>query len=606
MAEIQESESVYPFTPKFTQKSRNNTPQYPIPDSYIVETEVSERSLKCETKYISNSKMRYTITWKEGHAEWSVSSTKLSIAVVNTFLQKINQKLSTKLSGPRLFGFDIEPLYHTRLQIGSQPRLNNFGKDLQKAIDELTIKHKLTNLFGESIVNIHHIELDYKENQACIKFKDSNFTLKQDLMLLYINKINELMNIQINIEIFNIDKEINDQFSIDSSEYTSDILVNNSEIGNGAFRSLSAILKVQKPVWKTRKNPVIIPGDTLFIKLGGDGRNIGRKQNHVMVTFCLLNEGDDVLKPDHQFRKIMKYIGKENYEVLAKVGKLFASQLADLKENGIIDNDGIHWSVEFYFSGDWKFTYLIMGQNALNSEYFCDTLFIKLGGDGRNIGRKQNHVMVTFCLLNEGDDVLKPDHQFRKIMKYIGKENYEVLAKVGKLFASQLADLKENGIIDNDGIHWSVEFYFSGDWKFTYLIMGQNALNSEYFCLFCECNTKSRYNMDLSCQPTIGQLNTATAIPGLYRKEDVMPYMHMFCMHIPYFMRQLKKKGLSLRLFSTSSIEKKIITRYELRWEEVKKQKPVVYDILEFENQQIFYLINGTPTKITCKNINIS
>jgi|SRR4051794_40047599 len=59
------------------------------------------------------------------------------------------------------------------------------------------------------------------------------------------------------------------------------------------------------------------------------------------------------------------------------------------------------------------------------------------------------------------------------------------------------------------------------------------------------------------CRPTIGQINSATAIPGLYRKEDVTPYMHMLTMHVPYFMRQLKEKGLSLRLFSTSSIEKK-------------------------------------------------
>jgi hypothetical protein len=52
-------------------------------------------------------------------------------------------------------------------------------------------------------------------------------------------------------------------------------------------------------------------------------------------------------------------------------------------------------------------------------------------------------------------------------------------------------------------------------------------------------------------------MNSSTAIPGLYRKEDVTPYMHMLTMHVPYFMRQLKEKGLSLRLFSTSSIEKK-------------------------------------------------
>ncbi|PKB93656.1 hypothetical protein RhiirA5_440678, partial [Rhizophagus irregularis] len=99
----------YPSTPKLTQKSKNN------------ETEFSERSLICKTKYISVSKVCYTINWKIGHAEWSVSSTQSSTAVVNTFLQKINLKSSTKSSGPRLFGFDIEPLYHARLQIGFRP-----------------------------------------------------------------------------------------------------------------------------------------------------------------------------------------------------------------------------------------------------------------------------------------------------------------------------------------------------------------------------------------------------------------------------------------------------------------------------------------------------
>ena len=80
----------------------------------------------------------------------------------------------------------------------------------------------------------------------------------------------------------------------------------------------------------------------------------------------------------------------------------------------------------------------------------------------------------------------------------MGKEKYEALDKVAKIFALQLADLKENGIIDNDNIHWPIEFYFSADWKFTYIVMDLNAPNSEFFCLFCECDIKSRYNMDLS------------------------------------------------------------------------------------------------------------
>src|SRR6266498_3793347 len=117
------------------------------------------------------------------------------------------------------------------------------------------------------------------------------------------NEINKLINAQIHIRIFNLNQEINDQSNIDNfDEYTNDILVDNHEIGNGAFRSLSTLLKKLIPIWKMGENPIITPGDTLYIKLGGDGRNVGRKQNHVMITFCLLNEGNEVLKPDHQFR----------------------------------------------------------------------------------------------------------------------------------------------------------------------------------------------------------------------------------------------------------------------------------------------------------------
>ncbi|CAB4474424.1 unnamed protein product [Rhizophagus irregularis] len=188
-------------------------------------------SSKIEAHYQSNGKLYNSyyniISWKEGRAEWSVNSTKSSTAVANTFLQKIGQKHSTKLSGPRLFGLDIEPLY-------------NFLDD--------------------------------------------------------------------------------------------------HEVGNGAFRSLLTLLKALIPIWKAGENPVIIPGNTLYIKLGGDGRNVGRKQNHVMITFCLLNEGKEVLKPDHQYC-ICLYVGCEKYEDLAKVGQLFQNQLFDLKNNGIIDQD---------------------------------------------------------------------------------------------------------------------------------------------------------------------------------------------------------------------------------------------------------------------------
>ena len=58
-------------------------------------------------------------------------------------------------------------------------------------------------------------------------------------------------------------------------------------------------------------------------------------------------------------------------------------------------------------------------------------------------------------------------------------------------------------------------------------------------------------------RPTQGLANSSIQIPGLYRKEDITPYMHVFAKHIPQFLRQLKEKNLSFQFFSTSSIEKK-------------------------------------------------
>lgn len=258
---------------------------------------------------------------------------------------------------------DIEPLHNIRVQINScstttitkvdkrkrpldditsrsqqNKRLSSFGNDVQNAVNQLIVKHKLTDSSGQQIVYIRSIDLDYKENQVHIKFKDLDSTTNQtrldavvracDEALLgrdgyrhlaavvptlfreYLvanrrNEINKIINAQICVETFNVDQEIHDyQLNINDNinEHTDNILVDDGEIGNGAFRSLLVLLKALIPIWKAGENPTIIPGDTLYIKLGGDGRNVGRKQNHVMMTFCLLNERDEVLKPSHQYR----------------------------------------------------------------------------------------------------------------------------------------------------------------------------------------------------------------------------------------------------------------------------------------------------------------
>jgi hypothetical protein len=82
-------------------------------------------------------------------------------------------------------------------------------------------------------------------------------------------------------------------------------------------------------------------------------------------------------------------------------------------------------------------------------------------------------------------------------------------------------------------------------------------------------------------------------------------------MHIPQFIRDLKRQELSLLLFSSSSVEKKNHHHVKLFYGKTcmgggqKKEHSVVHDILNFENMQLYYLKYNTPLLFRKKNIKI-
>lgn len=70
-----------------TQKNSKNGRRYWIPDNYIIETKLKNKKLRCETKYILNQKVKYSIFWKENNIEWSICNEKSASGVVLEFLQ---------------------------------------------------------------------------------------------------------------------------------------------------------------------------------------------------------------------------------------------------------------------------------------------------------------------------------------------------------------------------------------------------------------------------------------------------------------------------------------------------------------------------------------
>ncbi len=94
----------------------------------------------------------------------------------------------------------------------------------------------------------------------------------------------------------------NDDDNDENQQDISDIEFNDDNVGDGAYRSIISLLDIIVPILTTSTPPVLKVGDKINIKLSGDERNVGQKQKHVMLTICILNEGEAVLNPAHQYR----------------------------------------------------------------------------------------------------------------------------------------------------------------------------------------------------------------------------------------------------------------------------------------------------------------
>jgi hypothetical protein len=209
-------------------------------------------------------------------------------------------------------------------------RYVSFGKEAHKKVKQLILKHQMILESGKPMC-IRNMELEYENQIVNIKYNSTLDVIRLDAYVRACDEallgrdgyrrlasvearlireyqiaqrrieITKLINNQVRIGTFNLDKELTQQPILDDDEFQGNsdgIVVDEQEIGNGVYRSVRSLLKVFIPIWN---KSILQPGDTINLKLGGDGRNVGRKQNHVMITVCLLNEKDEVLKPDHQY-----------------------------------------------------------------------------------------------------------------------------------------------------------------------------------------------------------------------------------------------------------------------------------------------------------------
>lgn len=184
-------------------------------------------------------------------------------------------------------------------------------------------------------------------------------------------RINEEMNNAIPISILNVTDQpsftpIDENPDINDPEVVEEVL---KYIGKAGYCKITDILLFVHPDLIERyvinqDNPVI------NLRISGDGRNVGRKVKHIIITCTILDDIVNIYKAEHHYTIIL-FSGNENYILLQKMITPIAHELNDLVLNGLKDLNGTVWKINPYFSSDWKFMAIVLGFNAPNSKYFC-------------------------------------------------------------------------------------------------------------------------------------------------------------------------------------------------------------------------------------------
>ena len=108
---------------------------------------------------------------------------------------------------------------------------------------------------------------------------------------------------------------------------------------------------------------------TIHLRISGDGRNVGRKVKHVMVTIALLDDPSKLFESNFHYTTVL-FPGTETYSTIKVAANGLVKELQELNSTGMII-DNVHWNFELFFSSDWKFLAICLGFNAANSNYFA-------------------------------------------------------------------------------------------------------------------------------------------------------------------------------------------------------------------------------------------
>jgi hypothetical protein len=123
-------------------------------------------------------------------------------------------------------------------------------------------------------------------------------------------------------------------------------------------------------------------------------------------------------------------------------------------------------------------------------------LRIKISGDGARMTRNSSFILLSFAILQEGEDVLAAKGN-TTIAVVKGSESYKTIKEAfSDVFKNinELVKVKKLSLNEKDNI--GLEFFLGGDYKFILLMLGLKSATSNYACSWCLVHKDNRWDME--------------------------------------------------------------------------------------------------------------
>ncbi|RIA79158.1 hypothetical protein C1645_841393 [Glomus cerebriforme] len=244
---------------------------------------------------------------------------------------------------------------------------------------------------------------------------------------------------------------------------------------------------------------------TIHLKISGDGRNMGQKVKHVMITIALLDDSTKLFESNYHYTTVL-FSETKNYSTLKIATSSLIEELQELSNIEMIINNTC-WKFELFFSSDWNKSMNILNENpTAYSGHKLPPLF--------NMILLENHIPDKLHIMLRITDRLWELFEFWKIC---------------------------------DTNNWDYTFLM-GDDKFH-----EKKTDPQYF------HSKAKVWYELFLKKTeVDSETNVILVQEFYCSSDVTPYIHVLISHVWEFM--LKHQRWGLNAFSCSAVEKKIMT----------------------------------------------